>query len=59
MANFNDFHYAMFLANSLYNLTILPDNFEEVGLVAFNLIGNKRQRIYKACLEVQCPSRTV
>jgi hypothetical protein len=52
MANFNNFHYAMFMANTLYNLALLPDNFEEIGLVAFNLIGNKRQRIYKTCLTV-------
>jgi hypothetical protein len=42
----------MFMANTLYNLALLPDNFEEIGLVAFNLIGNKRQRIYKTCLTV-------
>lgn len=59
MAKLNDFHYAMFMANSLYNLNILPDNFEEIALVAFNMIGNKRQRIYKTCLTVQCPTNTV
>jgi len=52
MVKLNDFHYAMFMANSLYDLNMLPDNFEEIALVAFNMIGNKRQRIYKTCLTV-------
>jgi len=36
------FGYAMFLANQLYGLELLPDDFEEIGLVAWRMIGNKR-----------------
>lgn len=50
----NDFHYAMFLAHSLYNIGILPDDFEEVGLVAYRLIGNKNTRLYTACVVPDC-----
>lgn len=51
---FNDFHYAMFLANSLYNVSILPDDFEEIGLVAYRMIGNKNTRLYTTCVVPDC-----
>lgn len=47
-----DFNYAMFLVNQLYGMDPVPEDFEEVGLIAFNSIGNKRTRIYKCALEV-------
>lgn len=53
------FGYAMFLANELYDLELLPDDFEEIGLVAFNRIGNKRQRLYRYCTEVDCETNTI
>lgn len=52
MKNLNNFHYAFFLANQLYNLDMQPDDAEEVGLIAWNLIGNKRVRTYKAQLDI-------
>lgn len=55
----NDFGYAMFLANSLYGLSLDTDTFEEIGLIAFNQIGNKRTRLYKACIPVDCNSKEV
>lgn len=59
MDKFNNFHYAMYLANQLYDLNILPDNFEEIGLVAWNQIGNKRNRLYRICLEVSPQNNSV
>lgn len=53
------FGYAMFLANQLYNLELLPDDFEEIGLVAWRSIGNKRQRLYRYCTDINCSSNTV
>ena len=41
------FGYAMFLANQMYGLEMLPDDFEEIGLVAWNMIGNKKQKLYR------------
>lgn len=41
----NDFHYAQFLANELYNINVSEEKFEELGLLAFNKIGNKRQKL--------------
>ena len=55
----NEFGYAMFLANSLYGLNMDSNIFEELGLIAFNQIGNKRTRLYKTCLPVECGSNQV
>ena len=53
------FGYAMFLANELYDLELLPDDFEEIGLVAWRMIGNKRQRLYRYCTDINCSSNTI
>lgn len=42
----NNFYYAMTLMEQLYGTTIPEDQFEEIALVAWNLIGNKRYRLY-------------
>lgn len=47
-----DFHYAMVLANQLYNVDMEPEDFEELGIIAFNKIGNKRSRLHKGCVVV-------
>lgn len=54
-----EFKSAMFQANMLYGLEMLPEDFEELGLIAWNLIGNKRCRIYRYCTELNCENRTV
>ena len=43
----NEFYYAMSLCQTLYDIEFQEDQFEEIALVAWNLIGNKRTRIYK------------
>lgn len=43
----NDFHYALTQANMLYELELIPEDFEEIGLMAWNLIGNKLCKMYK------------
>lgn len=43
----NNFHYAMTLMEQLYGITIQEDQFEEIALVAWNLIGNKRYKLYR------------
>lgn len=53
------FGYAMFLANQLYGLELLPDDFEEIGIIAFRMIGNKRQRLYRFCTDINCSSNTI
>ncbi len=43
----NNFHYAMSLMETLYGISIQEDQFEEIALLAWNLIGNKRTRLYR------------
>lgn len=49
----NNFYYAYTLLETLYGLEVPEEQFEEVALIAWNQIGNKRCRIYKTtlCLE--------
>lgn len=43
----NNFHYALSLMETLYDITMQEDKFEEIALVAWNHIGNKRVRLYR------------
>ena len=49
-----DIHYAQFLANNLYGVELLPDDFEEMALIAFSMIGNKRMQLLSTCADVSC-----
>ena len=58
----NNFHYSMTLMEQLYGITMQEDAFEEIALVAWNHIGNKRYKLYrystcaqKCTTEVQLP----
>lgn len=55
----NDFHYAYILLDQLYGVEMRDTDFEEVGLIAWNYIGNKRLRIYKAMADVNCEDGSV
>lgn len=44
---YNDFHYSMSLLNMLYGITVQEDEWEEIALTGWNMIGNKRMRIYR------------
>ena len=48
----NNFYYAETLMETLYGITMPEDVFEEIGLVSWNLIGNKRYKLYqyKVCV---------
>lgn len=47
-----DFHYAQVLANQLYGTDMEPEDFEELGLIAFDRIGNKRSVLHNSCIKV-------
>lgn len=51
MENFNS---AMFMANLLYDLEMQPEDFEEIGLIAWGLIGNRQTRLYRFKGRVNC-----
>lgn len=43
----NDFHYGLSLLNTLYGMSMSEEDWEEAALVGWNLIGNKRTRLYR------------
>ena len=55
----NDFNYIYTVANSLYGLELEPEQFEELGLTAWNLIGNKTVRLYNYSADVSCDDLSV
>jgi hypothetical protein len=48
------FHTALFQANLLYGIELSEDQFDEYALIAWNLIGNHRVRLYHYIAEVNC-----
>ena len=55
----NNFHYAISLAQTLYDVEGDTDQLEEIGLVAHNFIGNKHTQLHKALLAVNCEDGSV
>lgn len=57
----NNFHYIGVLLNMLYGITLDTEDVEELGLLAWQHIGNKNTRLYKYCtstdsnLSIQLP----
>lgn len=43
----NNYHYALSLLDTLYGISMQEEDFEEVSLVGWSLIGNKRTKIYR------------
>lgn len=54
-----NFHYAISLAQTLYDVEGDNDNLEEIGLVAHNFIGNKHTQLHKVLLDVNCEDGSV
>lgn len=48
----NDFHYVSVLLDMLYGIELDEEDVEELGLIAWNLIGNKNTRLYKCRLKI-------
>ena len=55
----NDFNYIYTVANSLYGLELEPEQFEELGLTAWNLIGNKTVRLYNYSADISYDNLSV
>lgn len=49
----NNFYYALTLVDQLFGIEVQEDDFEEIALIAWNQIGNKRSRLYHytTCLD--------
>lgn len=56
----NNFYYALSLADTLYGINISENSFEEIALIAWNQIGNKRVRLYNysVCLP-ECGEKVI
>ena len=54
-----NFHYAISLAQTLYDVEGDTDDLEEIGLVAHNSIGNKHTQLHKILLNVNCEDGSV
>lgn len=52
MSSLNNFHYAISLAQTLYDIEGDEDDLEEIGLVAYNFIGNKNTKLNRVILDV-------
>lgn len=46
-------------ANLLYDLELTPEEFEEIGLIAWNKIGNRQTKLYKYRCEIDRETLTV
>lgn len=50
----NNFHTVGFQAYLLYGVELQEEDIEEIGLLAWQRIGNKRVRTYRYCTNVDC-----
>ena len=48
----NNFHYISVLLDMLYGIEMEDEDVEEIGLLAWQLIGNKRVRLYRYCADI-------
>ncbi len=48
----NEFNYAIALANTLYGVDGKIEDLEEIGLIAWNFIGNKQCKLYKLSFDL-------
>ena len=57
----NSFHYGSVLLDMYYGIELPDEEFEEYGLIAWNLIGNKHTRLYrcKLCIDPKDNSVTL
>lgn len=56
---YNDFHYAMSLLSTLYDITLQEEDFEEIALTGWQRIGNKRSRLYRLVTNLNCKKEFV
>lgn len=48
----NDFHYVAVMLDMLYGIEMDDEDLEELGLIAWNLIGNKNIRLHRCRLKI-------
>lgn len=55
----NDFHQALFQANLLYDVELDEDDFEDIALIAWSKLGNKRVKLYNYRAEINSEDGSV
>ena len=54
-----NFHYIAVLLDMLYGLELEDEDIEEIGLIAWNLIGNKTTRLYSYSTEINSEDNSI
>lgn len=55
-----NFHYGQVLLSMLYDIEIEDEEYEEIGLLAWEYIGNKNVKLYKLCAKIDpCDNNSV
>ena len=54
-----NFQSAYAQANLLYGIELAPEEFEEIGLIAWNKIGNRQTKLYRYRCKIDCETLTV
>ena len=55
----NNFHYTAVLLDQMYGIQIEDADLEELGLIAWDLIGNKLRKLYKYCTTIDPTDNSV
>lgn len=55
----NNFHTIGFQANLLFGVELSEDDIEEIGLIAWQRVGNKRVRTYRYCTNIDCNDNSI
>lgn len=55
----NNFHYGQVLLSMMYDVEMEDEEFEELGLVAWERIGNKNMRLYRFCTNIDCEDNSI
>ena len=50
---YNNYHYGLSLLNTMFGVTMDEDDYEEISLVGWNLIGNKRCKLHRTSICVE------
>lgn len=56
----NNFHYGLSLCQTLFGIDLTEDQYEEIALIAWNHIGNKRVKIYRYSVSLDsCSDKSI
>lgn len=50
---YNNYHYGLSLLETMFGVSLTEEEYEEISLVGWNLIGNKRCKLYRATFIIE------